>query len=1573
MSGGGGSRKRPSPGRDDDSGGRRRLGPGASSSDWGFGEVLAECGLVEFASPASPALSRPPPLPPQTTTTTTTSSSSSSSSLDDPDRRRLRRRLGCRLESGVSSSTLRSSLTALLSEMSSNGVDRGGGTRIVAESSSLIRALLGVDALQPTLIAALMRTLTEIAVPSVPRDDGDAENDDDDDDVPRLILSNLRWIDHVVDHPSFVGAYVECLTVLSSSSASCEATRGVLLDALAALPDVLGDSIAIRRGGGHGDVGSGKVDGDDDDDDDGDDGDVEDGSSYGGDDPVLSTLQHLRSQDPTLLVPCLDAIGSLPLSDDQVVAATRDALDALANVDQSGLPALVAFLMTRCPVDRGMTTMVVEEMRNLPLGEGESSCLVVESISRGFAHRADVTSAFLRSVRETPNDGRHPPADVWLLACCAYAPHNRQKVKSLFKSKATSGSFTSRMLRESLSGNGVALTSLFGTSLCDLADGLLRVQSSSSSDGAAAGVGGGGGGAACELGVTLYEVLFEEFREPMQRQEIVGSLVTHVGSGVSARSSEVDAALRVFCGIVDGRARGGGGEDGAVALRPFTPFLTSMLDHLHNMTPSQVRRLFLLLFAVGGSDGEGEDAARPMGGATRRTGGACDDVHIVIRKHLSLAPFAMKRILIEGQGSLHGSAAIVTSPVVQEIMDMIRSAYNRCKLTGFSTGTAGSLSARALTTSSFGVAFSDGSAMAFLLEELCHAVRGGKLTKPVLDFIDEVVRADFEDIFVGDFVDEDDDDLQRRGTKGDMQTLEMVPMDSTDLALLDGTSVNAIAPPGELRFGDGNGSVYIKILPLLASYSPTMREFWPIQLSPMFRLIACLSDVDALLSCPVLLPSATSSGIEFEDLGTSKQWVVTASYFFSTCWIRQLINSFILHAADEPGSLPDLPMGPVASFTSSSQELDCVVVRKDIVLRLRALVELEEELRFTSSKCYAFAPPGLDLLPPPKELFGEVRVTNDIENTNNKNSDLETKQDKKTLTAAKNRAVKLKKAKQNYEQKLVNRTFDALRPLDPQVCLALGFAALSVVGSTDTESGISQMQATTCGDLVTTLLLKLLQKVLSESLCEKKGLAYKARMEGNKNVAEDGNDNPYMAPTPVANKASTYEEISLACENNPSKKTFELLDMFLKGDVFASIHEHLAAIAELRCGANRRNDDAETESRLVETARCLFSCVKSIVNGDRKSYGSENKRCRSSTATINKLMGFIADNVNEIVTGAWTGDLEFAMDGVNCMQEIFECSIRISASAESKDEDCDESASSFSTKLSATADKLLRQHWPDDTRMNKENVGRLLSLLVKHSPNRMRTLSHLVCDVLAEVPFLDKGKGVTVFPTCSKVTFASFHSIVLEYIGKELVKLFDSPLGKTKDPNSASAVLESVKEMIGLLQSIFDLTKEHDAKKSILLHQLKFGSRFIETFVLKAMPFCQVHFQPHQDSILDIIRLLRKCSHRLHHIMSHGKREKDVGLAKEAPRAKKALEMFIHKVKILLKKNCCMTAMGTKTLKERDIDGTTLKDEDEPNDQDEGEEDEVESDEDGEEDDSDGSQSDGSEENSEDEYETDDD
>mmetsp|Transcript_1563 Transcript_1563/g.2836 ORF Transcript_1563/g.2836 Transcript_1563/m.2836 type:complete len:184 (+) Transcript_1563:2794-3345(+) len=182
-----------------------------------------------------------------------------------------------------------------------------------------------------------------------------------------------------------------------------------------------------------------------------------------------------------------------------------------------------------------------------------------------------------------------------------------------------------------------------------------------------------------------------------------------------------------------------------------------------------------------------------------------------------------------------------------------------------------------------------------------------------------------------------------------------------------------------------------------------------------------------------------------------------------------------------------------------------------------------------------------------------------------------------------------------------------------------------------------------------------------------------------------------------------------------------------------------------------------------------------------------------------------------------------------------------------------------------------------------------------------------------------------------------------------------------------------MKEMIGLLQSLFDLTKENDAlaKRIILLQQLKFGSQFIETFVLKAIPFFQVHFQQFEETILDIIRLFQKWSRQLYPFLSHGKREKDASLDKEAPRAKKALEMFVHKVKAMLKKNGCMTALWTKTLKAKDIDGTTLKGENtSKEDKEEGDsadEDKVEGDNSDEEDDASSSTD-----TSENEYDTDD-
>eukprot|EP00957_Ditylum_brightwellii_P154934 11792303-Ditylum_brightwellii.AAC.1 len=135
----------------------------------------------------------------------------------------------------------------------------------------------------------------------------------------------------------------------------------------------------------------------------------------------------------------------------------------------------------------------------------------------------------------------------------------------------------------------------------------------------------------------------------MRRQEIVGALVTHVGSGCNNDGSnsgngngEVDEAMEVFTRLVERKKKNDYDEDGPSSLRPYAPFLISLLDHVQQLSAGQVRKLFLLLFAVGNNDDDDNNGAmRSSGGGGM---GGCDDVHIVIRKHLSLATIAMKQI-----------------------------------------------------------------------------------------------------------------------------------------------------------------------------------------------------------------------------------------------------------------------------------------------------------------------------------------------------------------------------------------------------------------------------------------------------------------------------------------------------------------------------------------------------------------------------------------------------------------------------------------------------------------------------------------------------------------------------------------------------------------------------------------------------------------------------------------------------------------------------------------------------------------------------------------------------------------
>lgn len=530
---------------------------------------------------------------------------------------------------------------------------------------------------------------------------------------------------------------------------------------------------------------------------------------------------------------------------------------------------------------------------------------------------------------------------------------------------------------------------------------------------------------------------------------------------------------------------------------------------------------------------------------------------------------------------------------------------------------------------------------------------------------------------------------------------------------------------------------------------------------------------------------------------------------------------------------------------------------------------------------------------------------------------------------------KLKKinAKRQYEKFLGDRTMSHLRPLDSSVCIALGYPELRACedySSSQLSVTLTQNKQVKLAEPAALLLLEVLQDTLTRSLSNKRTPWF--RSNDAKSDDCDAGSNPYGA----ANHPDQSSKVLLATCDVSHRECFVMLGTFLEADVFCAMFEHLATIEHLRAEDNIY--DENSESRLITTSNILFNCITTILSSKMltqtttgKCYlGSILKALAEGTEYDRKACLQPVDNMTDMlfkmlqlltsILDSHTDDMDFVMNGVSCMAAIDECARRLGGEN-----------NQISTKLAKFVDSMLRRGWPDDVKLNKSNVGKMLSLLLDNSyieipsnsgaaakvdianVGRMKTLRLLVNDVLSELPHTEKCMGpVDLFQTCTSQTFGCYYSIIFSYLHKELSSLFDSSLGKTKDPTSARRTLEIAHELVQMMKSLFKLTKDNEslAKKHPLLQQLKWGSRFIETFVSKAIPFFHTHFHNHQESIIIIITDAQKTFKQMYHIISHGKRVKDANLGKETPRAKKAMELFTHKVKALLKKNRCLTAMS---------------------------------------------------------------
>ncbi|XP_048954535.1 Fanconi anemia group D2 protein isoform X4 [Canis lupus baileyi] len=155
-------------------------------------------------------------------------------------------------------------------------------------SKSLIKLLLGIDILQPAIIKTLFEKLPEFLFENV---NSDGLN------IPRLIISQLKWLDRIVDGKDLTTKIMQLISI---------APLYLQHDFVTSLPEILGDSQ-------HADVGK--------------------------------ELSELLMENTLLTVPILDVLSSLRLDPKLLTQVRQLVMSKLLSVKLDDLPVIIKFIL----------------------------------------------------------------------------------------------------------------------------------------------------------------------------------------------------------------------------------------------------------------------------------------------------------------------------------------------------------------------------------------------------------------------------------------------------------------------------------------------------------------------------------------------------------------------------------------------------------------------------------------------------------------------------------------------------------------------------------------------------------------------------------------------------------------------------------------------------------------------------------------------------------------------------------------------------------------------------------------------------------------------------------------------------------------------------------------------------------------------------------------------------------------------------------------------------------------------------------------------------------------------------
>ncbi|KAF8040824.1 hypothetical protein BT93_B2908 [Corymbia citriodora subsp. variegata] len=1337
--------------------------------------------------------------------------------------------------------------------------DHGG--LLATRSNSLVRNLLLVPSIQVDLQNILLEKLPEF-FDMIPQPSGASLSLKD--DVARLIINHLRWLDFIVDSNSFVDKLMQVLSICPLH---------LKKEIIGSLPEMIGDQ------------------------------------NY---DAVVNSLEEMLQEDTAIIVPVLDSLSNLHLDDqlkDQVVTI---ALSCLRTIDGEHMPFLLRFLLlSATPANvRRIISHIREQLKFIGVSNHHSAqhrklkgksvadgieASILNTLRLGLRFKNILCQEILKEFSSLKRPQDHKVIDIWLIMVMYMNGESVQKsIKKIFMRKIVDDCIPLVMLEQCLHGHANLVQDYF-PSFLSLCEYILSCKEQK----------------ARTFGIHMYTCLFEEVADPYSRQEILGALVTHVGSGVNL---EVGSALETMNLLV---------AKHPLELIRLSSYINGILDYLEGFSIENLYKVYevfsnLALSVRSSGDSLGSSFA--------------NELLIVVRKQINHPDMNYKKMGLIGSlkiVSCIGDANNILSPDpsqksnVEEALELLETCLKSCKQLALP--------------------------LTLFYDEMTALLNQKNLHPAIMEWIGKNA-GELESTYLLDL---EDGKLPLNDSYGGLEGELWMNLDG-DISpicvnILPLTSSSLQSP-------------LLQILPanilLLSTVERSTNQ-------------GSLGGIDALLGCPLHLPSSKYfSKAAWQSLTGKQKQIVCLSLYYAANWIRELLNAFSTQVGGKFECTSQATKEDI--INKLLKRLRNLVFLESLLnnhlesypLCLPELhLHLEQPKSSNLSQLYAVG--HFEKKNEPKRAHHLA-----FPNKCKKMTDSEPSSCTDRKLHQPSIVDVLKKARVMTSQEVQNEdsssphmndgrtTLEDQHPCDSQDTLTLEISAATTVLELQRSKfrplllqcysilAFSKKEETCCSDPMAELplylyLLRDIHKKLDYFNTKCNGLSAASGFAG---VTLEEFFNTIRPLFPSLKKhldsaMSILEEGDNNCRGHWKNQSINAGNPNLPDCVLTVTSATTLVIKEvLHCLSEILNlPDIQRDITILSDLLRAFQPIEmpeSSILGMQPHplHGSiEHLYCGAYSFLENILdiacsFSFMAASetlltLEAVLTSAQKFNVKSI--GANCkfLQSGFNQEVLIN----------------LRRRLGTCAEKILKHRGDAENAENSwkskqgDQVQKVLHVYLENSESTSNVLNELALSVLPQALVCKTAESDVLhgFASLCSVTFHIWYRVLHEVNltrFNDLVKevgLRSKPdagkLGNDAKHDVIRGLLIKLLEPVNVVVSLVNVCRSCD-KVTTHAMAVKYGGKFVDSF-LKVFEFLEVQFQEHQELVIQLVKELQKATRTLQTLCSEAKGLKQMSITTKIPATKRSLERLLFRVKSLLHNSSSECAFWMGNLKHKDLAG----------------------------------------------------